>query len=65
MEGALATPTSPLVARGRWLHIYLKKDNGKTMLREFGLLQQQLVGQSPLPLTLEWRELKLKLTVIQ
>lgn len=61
VDGALATPASPLVARGTWLHIYLSKDNGNKILADFELLQGSVSSQ---PKTLEWRELNLKVTVV-
>lgn len=66
IEGALATNECPLVVRGPWLHVYLSKHGGETILKDLDQLLKLPSGpeQLSLPLTLEWRALNLKVTVI-
>lgn len=63
VEGSFATDTSPLVAHGLWLQVYLGKQQGKKILQDLDqLLKPQTSHQ--LPLSLEWRDLNLKVTVV-
>ena len=58
----MATDVHPLVARGSWLHIYLGRDNGKKVLRDITPLLAS--NSTTIPVSLEWPELNLKVTVI-
>lgn len=61
IEGAMATDVHPLVARGSWLQMYLGRDNGKKVLKDITPL---LPSNTTIPVSLEWPELNLKVTVI-
>lgn len=58
----MATDVCPLVARGSWLQIYLGKDNGKKVLKDITPLLPS--NSTTIPVSLEWPELNLKVTVI-
>lgn len=61
VEGAIATHAQPFIAQGPWLQVYLGKQSSKKVLADIdGVLQHQ---PPPLPLSLEWQDIQLKLTV--
>ena len=66
IEGAWATDTTPLVASGPWLQVYLKKQDGKKLLEDIDHLllakKPSLVQQ--FPVILEWPALHLTVTVV-
>lgn len=66
IEGAWANDTTPLVASGSWLQVYLNKQHRKKLLEDVDHL---LMAKKPsmvqqFPVTLECPELHLTVTVV-
>lgn len=64
VEGAIATHAQPFIAQGPWLQVYLGKDSSKKVLADIDMLLNSSKHQPPpLPLSLEWQDIQLRLTV--
>lgn len=63
IEGAWATIVQPLVACGSWLQVLLEKQDGEKLLRDIDRLLLAKMDQQ-FPITLNWPELHLTVTVV-
>ncbi len=62
VEGAIATADQPFIAQGPWLQVYLGKESSKKVLADIEEVLNSSQHQ-PLPLSLEWQDIQLKVTV--
>ncbi len=67
VEGAFATDLCPLASHGPWLQVYLGKEENDKILQDITALLNQSGGHNKLerslPLSIEWSELHIKISV--